>query len=113
MRLFIAITLSLLFVVVALSYAEPPSEVTLAWDANSEPDLAGYRIFERSYVDTYDYTTPSWEGTETTCTLSVSGHRAFVARAFDEEGNESENSNEASTWDGKPQPPGSLTCTTQ
>jgi hypothetical protein len=67
-------------------------DVTLAWDANGEDDLAGYRICHRQNGANYDYDNPSWEGTNTTCTVynldaDITYH--FVARAFDEAGNKS------------------------
>lgn len=75
------------------------ADVTLAWDANSEPDLAGYRIFMHVEGDAYDYGTPDWQGTATTCTLMAPLQDTiyyFVARAFDDSGNESGDSNEVS-----------------
>jgi hypothetical protein len=74
-------------------------DVTLAWDANSEEDLAGYRIFYREDGQSYDYDYPAWEGTETTCTIYDLNNDTtyyFVARAFDEAGNESGDSDEVS-----------------
>lgn len=71
------------------------SQVTLEWDSNSETDLAGYRIFSREQSQSYDYANPSWEGIDTSCTiydLDETKTYCFVARAFDTEGNESENS---------------------
>lgn len=72
------------------------ADVNLAWDANTEEDLAGYRVFHRQVGQEYNYESPSWEGTEITCTITIEGVRdyQFVARAFDEDGNESDNSNE-------------------
>jgi len=72
-------------------------DVTLAWDPNSEPDLAGYRMFTRIEGGSYDYLSPAWEGTATTCTITGlpdSTNNYFVARAFDTEGLESGDSNE-------------------
>ncbi|MGA1844431.1 MAG: PKD domain-containing protein [bacterium] len=72
-------------------------DISLAWDANTEPDLAGYRIFYKAGVNDYDYTTPAWEGTDTTCIITGLDDDlsyCFVARAFDTSGLESENSNE-------------------
>jgi hypothetical protein len=79
---------------VARAFQVQAAEVTLAWDANSEPDLAGYRIFYHPVSGSYDYANPIWEGTETTCTVSVEADGYFVARAFDTSGLESTNSNE-------------------
>jgi len=73
--------------------------VTLEWKPNSETDLAGYRVFMREASQGYDYLSPSWEGTETTCNienLMATKKYYFVARAYDTEGYESENSNEVS-----------------
>ena len=88
---------ALLLVVGSCAWA---GEITLAWDPNSEPDLAGYRIFCRQEGAAYDYNTPTWEGTATTCTFTeaVDGVAYyFVARAYDTSGNMSENSNEVNT----------------
>jgi chitinase len=58
------------------------AQVTLTWDANN-PAPSGYRIYSRT-GSTYDYTTPAWEGTVTTCTITIPDGKeaAFVARAF-------------------------------
>ena len=74
-------------------------DVTLTWDANSEGDLAGYRVFYREEGQSYDYNEPGWEGSDTTCAISDLDENTtyyFVARAFDTSGNESGNSNEVS-----------------
>ena len=74
-------------------------DVSLVWNANSEDNLAGYRIFHREDGQSYDYKKPAWEGKETTCTiynLNNNNTYYFVARAFDTEGSESGNSNETS-----------------
>jgi len=74
------------------------ADVTLAWDPNSEEDLAGYKLFYREEVQSYNYNDPLWEGSETTCTVynldDTTGH-CFVVRAVDTSGNESADSNEA------------------
>ncbi len=77
--------------------AFPSVDITLAWDANTEPDLAGYRIFVRAEGESYDYLSPDWEGTDTTCTiygLADGTNYYFVARAFDTSNNESGDSDE-------------------
>ena len=74
-------------------------DVRLAWDANSESDLAGYRIFMRQSGSSYNYSNPNWQGTATTCTVVAPLTDTlyyFVARAFDTADNESGNSNEVS-----------------
>ena len=75
------------------------AEVTLAWDASSDPNLDGYKIYYRQKSETYNYDHPAWTGnhTETTCTiygLDDDTVYYFVARAVDVEGNESADSDE-------------------
>ena len=88
---------------VCVSFAFPKYtcavDITLAWDANTEPTLDGYRVFHRQEGDSYKYNHPDWAGgcAETTCTiygLDDNTTYYFVARAVDEEGNESADSNE-------------------
>ena len=71
------------------------STVTLTWDANSEPDISGYRLFSRQEGENYDYSNPAWEGPETTCTVQVTDGTDwyFVVRAVNTSGYESDNSN--------------------
>jgi len=87
------------------------TSATLEWAANSEPDLAGYRVFTRDWNGNYNYAVPAWEGTDTTCTienLNKDKLPCFVVRAFDIEGLASGNSNEAYLSNGPPASPGSL-----
>ncbi|RZB36745.1 MAG: hypothetical protein SRB2_01824 [Desulfobacteraceae bacterium Eth-SRB2] len=84
----------LLFGFVTSGYA---MDVTLQWWPNSEPDLAGYRVFCREEGQFYNYTNPSWQGTNTTCTINnLDKNKAyyFVTRAFDIKNLESGDSNE-------------------
>lgn len=74
------------------------TQVTLEWSPNSEPDLAGYLIFCREQGQNYNYESPCWEGTDTTCTiydLDETKTYFFVGRAVDTEGFQSGDSNEA------------------
>ena len=93
------------------------ADVTLAWDANTEPDLIGYKIYyDTSPGDPY-YGTDADQGISpitvllkdlddpdnpklTLTGLSDSGDYYFALTAFDHENLESGFSNEASTADG-------------
>ena len=95
-KLLIVLLTVLFFTGTALS-----AEVCLEWNPNSEPDLAGYRIFHHVEGQDYIYESPSWEGTATTCCISglFEGETYyFVARAYDTEALESGDSNEVSTY---------------
>jgi hypothetical protein len=73
------------------------TQITLAWDANSEPDLEGYRLYARQADREYNYTSPACDGSETSCTIDnlvESVEYCFVVRAYDADGNESTDSNE-------------------
>jgi hypothetical protein len=72
-----------------------PSNVTLAWDPNSEPNIAGYRLFSHQKGENFDYGTPVWEGEETSCTIQVTDgtNWYFVVRAVNTAGYESGDSN--------------------
>jgi PKD repeat protein len=88
-------TFAFLFLTILNSSAA--TQISLEWGLNTDPDLAGYRIFVREQSQSYDYENPSWEGTGTYCTiynLDETITYCFVARAFDSEGSESGNSNE-------------------
>ena len=90
---FILLTINFLFFFILNSSAA--TQVSLEWDPNSEPDLAGYKVFSREQSQSYDYANPSWEGTDTYCTiydLDETKTHCFVARAVDTDGNESGNS---------------------
>jgi len=93
---FVFLTISLL--IFLTPDVSATTHASFIWQANAEPDLAGYRIFSREQNQPYNYANPSWEGTDTYCTiydLDESKTYYFVVRAFDSEGYESENSLEA------------------
>ena len=73
------------------------TQVALEWTHNSEPDLAGYKVFCREDGLSYDYGNASWSGIDTNCTiydLDETKTYCFVARAYDSEGFESGDSDE-------------------
>ena len=95
--LLIGFAISLLFL---SAMSCPAADVTLAWDANTEADLAGYRLYQAEKIG--DVTT-AWEqvaeipaGTEI-CTVTVDDDKdyAWLLTAFDSKGNESFPSNMA------------------
>jgi len=70
------------------------SQVSLAWDP-SDSDVDGYNVYMRSEGQAYDYTSPAWSGTDTTCAIDQleANTYYFVARAY-AASNESTDSNE-------------------
>ena len=92
---FVLLTLTPL--VFSIPNSSGSTQVTLEWSPNTEPDLAGYTLFCREQGQNYDYANPSWEGTDTTCTiydLNETKTYFFVVRAVDTEGFQSSDSNE-------------------
>jgi fibronectin type 3 domain-containing protein len=89
----IAIIATIMFWVVVSSAAT--SSVTLQWDANTEPDLAGYKLYQGAATGG-PYTLKQTLAKVTTTTVAglVDGTHYFVLTAFDTVGNESSYSNE-------------------
>ncbi len=82
-------------------------EVTLEWDANTEEDLAGYRLYDSTESGVYG-TIPKAAipaGTETVTVTVPDGLVYFVLTAFDEAGNESGYSNEVMSRGVPPEAP--------
>jgi len=86
---------ALQFIILALPLAVSAAQVTLQWDAN-DPSPGGYRLYQRTSGQSYDYSSPVWSGTITTATLDgllegTTYH--YVVRAYSG-GDESGDSNE-------------------
>lgn len=99
------IILFVLLFISGISYSKTYT-ITLGWDRNTETDLDGYRLFWREGDGSiYDSPVlPDILADSNTCiftTPETSIKSYFVVRAFDNVGNESENSNEVSFY---PQP---------
>jgi len=106
-KLFI-IMVTVIFLSLA-SIAVADNSVTFRWDANSEADLAGYRLYQTSTSGAYTYGDGNQvdtiaAGTETTTLEGVpDGTLFWVLTAYDTQGNESGPSNEVSaTLDSTP-----------
>lgn len=82
--------------------------VQLGWDANTEPDLAGYRIYQTLVSGIYSFDTPIEDisvGTETVTFIVTEKGRVFwVATAYDNQGLESGPSNEVSAFCNRTKP---------
>jgi hypothetical protein len=90
------ITLLVVFSFIFLSAQNGYSaQVKLAWDANTEPALAGYKIYVGASSRTYDYSVDVGNSTEHTVTGLADGQTYYLAAtAYDTDGNESGYSNE-------------------
>ena len=92
----------ILAILTCASFAQA-AVITFAWDANTESDLAGYRIYKSTTSGQYTYGAANAiaaVGRVTTTTATVTGADGtrfyFVATAYDTSGNESGPSNEVS-----------------
>jgi len=78
-------------------------DISLQWTANSEPHVAGYKVYYREQHQSYDYNVPYWETIEPKCTiydLDTTKTYYFVVRAFDNDGLTSSDSNEVMLQEG-------------
>lgn len=75
------------------------ADVTLQWDANTEPDLAGYKIYHGTESGVYGEPIDAGNVTEYTVTGLEERQYFFVVTAHDTEGLESDYSNEVFTTD--------------
>lgn len=98
MKKIVGLVLGFLFLTVGMAYAA--SNVTFEWDANSETDLVGYRLYQSQMSGDYIFgdgnqVATITAGTETVTITGVSdGAYFWVLTAYDDKGNESGPSNE-------------------
>lgn len=94
----------MLAVVMVMAMASPAMAVDLRvlWDENTEPDLAGYRLYQRAEGEAYHMDTPIADVAAPAGSLDLLGFPEdgstthWVLTAYDTNGNESGPSNEAS-----------------
>jgi fibronectin type 3 domain-containing protein len=72
------------------------ADVRLSWNANSEPDLAGYKVYYGTSSRTYATSVNVSAVTTYTLTGLTGGTYYFAVTAYDTTGNESGFSNEVS-----------------
>ena len=91
--------LSLYVAAMACAATGHAAQVTLAWNASSGPDLAGYNVYYGTASGDYDWTQKL--GTVTTCTVpnlsSGVPNYCFAVKAYSTSGQESAYSNEVCT----------------
>lgn len=92
-------TMTLIITLALLVFTVPcwAADVQFGWDANTETDLAGYRLYQSATSGAYGSTfiTEIPAGTQTYTQLGVAeGTHFWVLTAFDIAGNESGYSNE-------------------
>ena len=85
-----------------IGFANSNANVTFEWDANTEGDLAGYRLYRADVPGSYTFgegnqVDGALAGTETVTILEHDGVWYYVLTAYDNAGNESGPSNEVST----------------
>lgn len=112
-RCFLAAGLSLFIVALLFLLLATPSnayDVVIAWDANSEPDLAGYVLYvddgttqmPYEYVDDYPLENIDPENPRAKIAdLQNDTAYYFVVTAYDTDGNESDYSNEICVMNGQ------------
>jgi hypothetical protein len=94
-RFFLPLVQSLLVLFFFLTGSVHSAQVTLAWDPNTEPDIAGYRIYYGLASDQYSSSVDVGNQTSYTVASLADGQTYyFAATAYDRYGDESDFSNE-------------------
>ena len=98
LRILVALCV-LLLVVLGVAQWVLAAEVQLAWDPNTEEDLAGYRLYHRAEGEQYGTYTHEIAAPDSTVTLSYpDGRHYWRLTAFDQANNESGFSNEINAY---------------
>ena len=94
-----ALLLFLLLILFANTHGQAATQVTLTWEPNPEPNLAGYKIHYG--LQSRDYTSSIDVGNQTSYTLTglTEGQTYyFAATAYDTAGNQSNYSVVTASW---------------
>ncbi len=108
----IIIALIIMFCLVGSVYAQqmyyhhdPNVNITFTWDANTETDLAGYRLYQTTSQGIYNgpaikdvSVVDAGNPPTTSVQITNEGHWWFIVRAYDAGGDESPNSNEVELY---------------
>jgi fibronectin type 3 domain-containing protein len=96
MKKIIIVLIAMFLMVPCVVHAD--TSVTLEWSANSEPDLAGYRVYE----DSIKVADVPCMGNDKACCTWTSGNLAdpheYYVTAYDNDGFESDPSNTVDTY---------------
>ena len=107
-------TLALAMLLLMLAVTAQAADVTLVWDPNVEPDLAGYRVFQAPVHGTHSgafaqiATVLAPAATYTVTGLPDNKNFIWYATAYDTGGQESHASNMTWRWKPKPDHPQNL-----
>jgi hypothetical protein len=90
-------------IILSIATLSRAMDVTIQWQANTEPDLAGYRLYQADRIGDH---TGAWVqitevGLVTTCTVTVADNQnfAWLLTAYDTSDNESFVSNMVELFD--------------
>ena len=95
MRKMIISIFIVVFMAVSVSTVFADRSITFGWDANTESDLAGYRLYEKLSDGSYSLVADV-KGLTHTITVADLVDKEWVLTAYDTSNNESEYSNEVS-----------------
>lgn len=83
MKRFTIAGIFIIALLILLSCSKDSIDVLISWDPN-DGTPEGYRVYVRKEGETYNYASPNWTGSETSCVISVKKGETnyFVVRAF-------------------------------